>query len=83
MIGLLLSVGMASVASLAMAAIVPVVFIILYLMGYAAFDVTPAYWIGGIIAASIIVWALRPNIKRIFNGTERVVGPRAHRKNAQ
>lgn len=82
MIGLLLGVGMASVASLAMAAIVPVIFIVLYLMGYASFDVTPAYWIGGLIAAAVIVWALRPNIKRIINGTERLVGPRARRKNA-
>jgi glycerol-3-phosphate acyltransferase PlsY len=82
MIGLLLGVGMASVASLAMAIIVPVVFVILYLMGYASFDVTPAYWIGGLIAAAVITWALRPNIKRILNGTERVVGPRARRKNA-
>ena len=83
MIVLLLGVGMASVASLAMAIIVPVVFVILYLMGYASFDVTPAYWIGGLIAAAVITWALRPNIKRIINGTERLVGPRARRKNAQ
>jgi glycerol-3-phosphate acyltransferase PlsY len=83
MVALLLGVGMASVASLAMAIIVPVVFAVLYLMGYASFDVTPAYWIGGLIAAAVIIWALRPNIKRIINGTERLVGPRARRKNAQ
>ena len=65
-----------------MAAIIPVVFVVLYLLGYASFDVTPAYWIGGLIAAAVIVWALRPNIKRILNGTERLVGPRARRKNA-
>ncbi len=82
MIGLLLGVGMASVASLAMAIIVPLVFIILYLAGYTALA-SPAYLIGGLIAALIITWALRPNIKRILNGTERVVGPRARRKNAQ
>ncbi len=81
MIGLLLGVGMASVASLAMAIIVPLVFIILYLAGYTALA-SPAYLIGGLIAALIITWALRPNIKRILNGTERVVGPRARRKNA-
>jgi glycerol-3-phosphate acyltransferase PlsY len=83
MIGLLLGVGMASVASLAMAVIVPLVFIILYLAGYTTLAATPAYLIGGLIAALIITWALRPNIKRILNGTERVVGPRARRKNAQ
>jgi glycerol-3-phosphate acyltransferase PlsY len=81
MVILLLTVGMASVASLAMAVIVPVMFVILYFAGATAVT-SPAYLIGGIIAALIITWALRPNIKRIFNGTERVVGPRARRKNA-
>jgi len=83
MVGLLLGVGMASVASLAMAAIIPIVFAILYLTGYASFGTTPAYLIGGILAALIVAWALRPNIKRILNGTERVVGPRARRKQAK
>ncbi|MCP4429258.1 MAG: glycerol-3-phosphate acyltransferase [Chloroflexi bacterium] len=82
MVGLLLAVGMASVASLAMAAIVPLIFIVLYLMGYTDAGASPAYLVGGLVAASIIVWALRPNIKRIFNGTERVVGPRARRKHS-
>ncbi len=82
MVGLLLGVGMASVASLAMAVIVPLIFVVLYLFGYADFGATPAYLVGGLIAASIITWALRPNIKRIINGTERVVGPRAKRKEA-
>ncbi len=77
MVALLLGVGMASVASLAMAVIVPLIFVVLYVAGYADFGVTPAYLVGGLIAASVIVWALRPNIKRIINGTERVVGPRA------
>ena len=82
MVALLLLVGMASVASLAMAAIVPIIFIILYLAGYAGFGATPAYLVGGIAAALVITWALRPNIKRIINGTERLVGPRAKRKQA-
>lgn len=83
MVGLLLGVGMASVASLAMAAVVPLIFVILYLTGYADFGATPAYLVGGIIAAIIITYALRPNIKRILNGTERLVGPRAKRKQMQ
>jgi len=82
MVALLLGVGMASVASLAMAAIIPLIFVTLYLVGYADFGATPAYLVGGLIAASIVVWALRPNIKRIIDGTERVVGPRAKRKEA-
>jgi glycerol-3-phosphate acyltransferase PlsY len=82
MISLLLGVGMASVASLAMAAIVPLVFVVLYLTGYADFGTTPAYLVGGLVAALIITWALRPNIKRIINGSERLVGPRAKQKQA-
>ena len=82
MVALLLLVGMASVASLAMAIVVPLVFIILYLAGYTDVGATPAYLVGGILAAIVITWALRPNIKRILNGTERLVGPRARRKQA-
>ncbi|MCP5098875.1 MAG: glycerol-3-phosphate acyltransferase [Chloroflexi bacterium] len=79
MVGLLVGVGMASVASMAMAAVIPITFLILYLAGVAPYDSTLAYFIGGLISATIVVWALRPNIKRLFNGTERIVGPRAKR----
>ncbi len=78
--GLLLGVGMASIASLLMAAVVPVLFAILYFAGVPGYDSSLAYTIGGIVAALIITWALRTNIKRVFNGTERLVGPAARRK---
>ena len=81
MVGLLLGLGMASVASLAMAAVIPTVFTVRYIAGL---DPTPAYMIGGFAAAVVVIWALRPNIKRLLNGSERVVGPRAKRmKNAE
>jgi acyl phosphate:glycerol-3-phosphate acyltransferase len=84
MVGLLVGVGMASVASIAMAAIIPITFLVLYLTDVAPYNSTLAYFIGGLISAAIIVWALRPNIKRLLNGTERIVGPRAKRlKNAK
>ncbi len=35
----------------------------------------------GLLAEILIVWALRPNIKRLMNGTERIVGIRAKSKN--
>ncbi|MFQ5400543.1 MAG: glycerol-3-phosphate acyltransferase [Anaerolineae bacterium] len=79
MIALLLVVGMASVASLAMAAIIPISFAILYFTGEPGYSETLAYLIGGLASAAIVTWALRPNIKRLLNGTERVVGPRAKR----
>lgn len=76
MVGLLVGVGMASVASMAMAAIIPIVFGIRYAMGI---DSSPAYLVGGLITMGIVLWALRPNIKRLIEGNERVVGPRAKR----
>ncbi|MCA9935002.1 MAG: glycerol-3-phosphate acyltransferase [Ardenticatenaceae bacterium] len=76
MVGLLVGVGMASVASMAMAAIIPIVFGIRYAM---RIDSSPAYLVGGLITMGIVLWALRPNIKRLIEGNERVVGPRAKR----
>ena len=74
---LLLGVGMASVASLAIAALIPIVFATRYFMGI---DPTAAYMVGGLITAAIVTWALRPNIKRLLAGEERLVGPAAKRK---
>lgn len=76
MLGLFWLVGMASVASMAMAILIPLVFGIRYFMGI---DPTPAYMVGGIITALAVGWALRPNFKRIAAGNERIVGPRAKR----
>lgn len=76
MVGMLVGVGMASVASMSMAAIIPIVFGIRYALGI---DATPAYLIGGLITMALVFWALRPNIKRLLEGNERVVGPRAKR----
>jgi hypothetical protein len=35
--------------------------------------------VAGIITAVIVTYALRPNIKRLIEGNERIVGPRAKR----
>jgi glycerol-3-phosphate acyltransferase PlsY len=69
--------GMASVASLAVAAIIPIAFGARYFTGY---DASPAYFVGGLLTLAIVTFALRPNIKRILAGEERVVGPAAKRK---
>ena len=69
--------GMASVVSISMALIIPIVFAIRYLLGI---DGTWAYTVGGFITLGLVLWSLRPNIKRIIAGTERVVGPRAKKK---
>jgi len=74
---LLYGIGMASVASLAVAALIPIIFAIRFLTGA---DPTAAYMVGGLITAAIVTWALRPNIKRIIAGEERLVGPAAKRR---
>ncbi|NJN55190.1 MAG: glycerol-3-phosphate acyltransferase [Anaerolineae bacterium] len=79
MILMMVGVGMASVASLTMGAIIPISFIILYLADVPGYSDTLAYVVGGLAAFSIVAWALRPNIKRLIEGNERVVGPAAKR----
>ncbi|NCF64596.1 MAG: hypothetical protein GWP61_01390 [Chloroflexi bacterium] len=77
MIAMLVGMGMASLASLTMAAVIPISFIALYLADVPGYAGTYAYIAGGFASAAVVAWALRPNIKRLFNGTERLVGPRA------
>jgi glycerol-3-phosphate acyltransferase PlsY len=50
-----------------------IIFIIRAIMGLSPW----AYVIYGALALLVLVWALRPNIKRLIAGTERVVGLRA------
>jgi glycerol-3-phosphate acyltransferase PlsY len=47
----------------------------------AYFGMPGASWIDalyGLIGAVLLMWALRPNIQKLFNGTERVVGISLH-----
>jgi len=47
----------------------------------AALGLSPwEYAIYGLLAEVLLVWALRPNIKRLLNGTERLHGWRAKRQ---
>lgn len=73
----LIGIGMASVASLAMAAVIPVAFLILFVTGASGYNDSIAYMVGGMASAAVVVWALRPNIKNLMEGKERLVGPRA------
>ena len=70
-------VGMASVASLVVAAVIPVAFGIRYFLGI---DASPAFFVGGLLTAALVTWSLRPNIKRVLAGEERLVGPAASRR---
>jgi glycerol-3-phosphate acyltransferase PlsY len=65
----LFTLGMASVATLTVGLAIIVLFAI-----RAALDLMP--WTNvlyGLIAELILIWALRPNIQKIFTGTERVI----------
>jgi glycerol-3-phosphate acyltransferase PlsY len=82
-LGVLIFIGIASLASMAMSAVIPVFFAILYVARVEPYDSTVAYMVGGVIAATIIAWSLRPNIGRLLRGEERIVGPRAKRRRQQ
>jgi glycerol-3-phosphate acyltransferase PlsY len=65
--------GYASVASLTVAGLIPVLFVVRALVAKAPWE----YAVYGILAGTLVVWALRPNIARLKAGKERLVGPRA------
>lgn len=70
---LLVTTGYASVTSLTIAGLVPLLFVVRALVSQAPWE----YAVYGILAGTLVVWALRPNIARLKAGTERLVGPRA------
>jgi glycerol-3-phosphate acyltransferase PlsY len=74
---LFFGVGYASVATLSVGLVSALIF------GYRAWlGVSPwEYVFYGLIAFALLAWALQPNIKRLLNGTERLVGWRAWKKN--
>jgi acyl phosphate:glycerol-3-phosphate acyltransferase len=71
--------GYASMATLSIPLMALVVFSVRAYLGYGPW----AYVLYGILAELILIWTLLPNIKRLINGTERMVGPRAKRRAAQ
>jgi acyl phosphate:glycerol-3-phosphate acyltransferase len=67
-------VGFASVTTMSIALIATGVFIYRATMGYASW----IYVVYGVVAEILVVWALRPNIKRLIQGNERAVGIRSY-----
>jgi acyl phosphate:glycerol-3-phosphate acyltransferase len=66
-------IGYASVATLSVALVATLVFIYRAWIG-----VSPWEYVGyGLLAQLLLVWSLRPNIQRLINGSERLVGFRA------
>lgn len=72
-----LFIGYASVTTLSIAFFSTLIFLIRVLMN--APEAEWAYVIYGLLAGLLLVYALRPNLKRLREGTERVVGFRAAR----
>lgn len=72
---ILFGVGYASVATLSLPIIAAAIFAIRAAMG-----LSPWYYLAYCLLAEILIlWSLRPNLKRLVNGTERLVGWRARR----
>jgi glycerol-3-phosphate acyltransferase PlsY len=66
---LVIATRQASVGSIAVALLIPVVFALRAWM----LDASWAYLVHGLGAAALTLWSLRPNIKRLLEGTERRV----------
>ncbi len=72
-------VGYASVTTMSIALIAMLVFAYRAWIGASPW----AYAFYGLAAEVFLLWALRPNIRRLSNGTERLVGLRAKRKKSK
>jgi glycerol-3-phosphate acyltransferase PlsY len=71
--------GYASLATLSIPLMALVVFAVRAYLGYSPW----VFVLYGVLAELILLWALRPNLKRLMNGSERMVGPRAKRRAAK
>ena len=70
---ILFGLGYASVATMSLPIIAIIIFTVRASMGLSPW----IYVLYGVLAEILLLWALRPNIKRLFAGTERLVGWRA------
>jgi acyl phosphate:glycerol-3-phosphate acyltransferase len=74
----LFGVGYASLATLSVGLLTTIIFAYRALVGLSPWQ----YILYGITALALLAISLRPNIKRLLTGTERLVGWRSHRKHA-
>lgn len=75
----LVLVGYASLATLSIGVITGIIFAYRAWLGLSPWQ----YILYSVAIFLIIAWALRPNIRRLLNGTERLVGIRARKKKAE
>jgi glycerol-3-phosphate acyltransferase PlsY len=62
--------GIASVATMAIGLVVTIVFAIRAYLGFQ----NPIDVLYGVLALFLLIWSLRPNIKKLMDGKERVIG---------
>jgi glycerol-3-phosphate acyltransferase PlsY len=74
--GIWYGVGYASLTTISIALIAIGIFAVRAYMGLSPW----IYVLYGVVAELIVLWALRPNIKRLIGGTERLHGWRARKK---
>jgi glycerol-3-phosphate acyltransferase PlsY len=72
-------IGYASITTLSAALIAIIIFAVRAFLGLSPWQ----YVLYGILAEIMLMWALRPNIKRLLNGTERLQGWRAKRRGSK
>lgn len=75
---ILFGIGYASVTTMSIALISTLTFLFLTVFYQYPWE----FIFYGLLAEVLLIWALRPNIKRLLNGTERLVGWRARRAEA-
>jgi glycerol-3-phosphate acyltransferase PlsY len=75
---ILFGLGYASVATMSMAFTAIIVFAVRAYLGYSPW----IYVLYGVFSLLILMWSLRPNIKRLIQGNERLIGWRAKRQKA-
>jgi glycerol-3-phosphate acyltransferase PlsY len=75
---ILFGIGYASIATMSIALVSTLIFLVLAMFYQFPWE----FIVYGLLAEVLLVWALRPNIKRLMNGTERMVGWRAKRAEA-
>lgn len=68
--------GYASVTTLSIALVATIIFAVRAAMGLAPWE----YIVYGVLALGVVAWALRPNIKRLLEGNERLHGYRARKQ---
>jgi glycerol-3-phosphate acyltransferase PlsY len=72
-------IGYASLATMSIPLVATLVFAYRAWIGASPWQ----YVVYGVLTEILLIWALRPNIRRLLNGTERLVGWRARRRKKQ